>query len=324
MNVYVKNLGSWRTTKRATALSHDLVVDSVEKENSTLITAGSTISPSDAGNWLLADGLVYFISQVKPQDDKTALTLLEPLDAFSRKVLFAEPVEGATIGSFIAGTMQDNWIACQDPVYALPHLTVSYSDTAPFISPEADSAGLFDLPSYCRLMRRLHGITVQFRDAGSYMACTIGAIPAASRQVTFGDGRSQLKSIDYASAGTAKITAIQDGATSDWYMSEDGDISQTVPARRAAGEWATIAVSSGADVATKVAETFAKNRAGNKIEFYSELDLAVLDNCRFLIHGNVLLSHISCKRKRSTDNRFHYKAGELATTATEKLKGATK
>lgn len=324
MEVYVKEFGSWRTIKRAVALSCDLVVDSVEKETSTLTVAGTTINSADVGNWLLADGGIYFISQVKPQDDKTALTLLAPLDAFSRKVLFAEPAEGATIGSFIAGTMQDNWIACQDPVYALPHLAVSYSDAAPFISPEVDSAGLVDLPSYCRLMRRLHGVTVHFRDAGDRLTCKIGAVPAASRQVTFSDGRSQMKSVDYASAGTAKITAIQDGAASDWYLSEDGEISQTVPARRAAGEWTTISVSSGADVEAKVAETFAKNRAGNKIEFYSELDLAVLDNCRFLIRGNVLTSHISCKRKSGTDNRFHYKAGELATTATEKLKGATK
>ena len=155
----------------------------------------------------------------------------------------------------------------------------------------------------------------------------------------FTDGRSQLQSVDYSSSGTAKLTVLHDVDTgekdengeaviqrnrSEWYLSESGEASQTPPSRRASGKWDTITVSGNADVETKVVETFAKNKAYHKLEFWSERDLSVHDICTFEVYGELLNSYISYKRKASTDRRYYYKSGELATTATEKLKGAMK
>ena len=75
---------------------------------------------------------------------------------------------------------------------------------------------------------------------------------------------------------------------------------------------------------TKVIETFAENKANHKLEFWSVLDLAVQDDCTFFVYGELLHSYISYKRKSSNDKRFYYKSGELATTATEKLRGVKK
>ena len=111
---------------------------------------------------------------------------------------------------------------------------------------------------------------------------------------------------------------------STWYLSEDGEASQTIPARRAAGEWKTIAVKKPEEIEKKVLETFAKNKANHKLEFWSTRDLAVHDDCTFLVYGEQLQSYISYKRKSSEDKRFYYKSGELATTATEKLRGVVK
>lgn len=324
MEVYVKSFDSWRTIKQATALTSDLCVDSLDKETSSLSVFGTAINRSDAGNWLIVNGSVYLIHQVKPQDGKTALTLLHPMDAFTRLLPFEEQAENQTVGGFISAMLRKHWVEGEDPAYAAPYLTVSDSDTAAFVLPDFDSAGLFSLADYCRLMRKTYRIAVEFHAAGESLACTIGIIPAVSRQVSFSDGRSQLKSVDYAATGTAKITAIQDGSATVWYLSENGEISQDIPAQRAEGSWKTVSVAANADVGAKVAETFAKDRSGHKVEFMSELDLNVLDNCTFLIHGETLFSYISCKRKNSADKRFHYKAGELATTASEKLRGVTK
>ena len=74
----------------------------------------------------------------------------------------------------------------------------------------------------------------------------------------------------------------------------------------------------------KVIQTFAKNKANHKLEFRSTLDLNVQDNCTFMVYGEPLQSYISYKRKSSEDKRFYYKSGELATTATEKLRGVAK
>lgn len=321
MEVFVKDFASWRTIKKAICLTSDLVLDSLDKENSTITVAGTAINRSDAGNWMIADGCVYLIHQVRPQAERTTLTLMSPLDAFTRKIPFVEQDAGQTIGGFITSMLRTHWVGCDDPVYAVPYLTVSESDTAPFVSPDLDNSGLFDLAAYCRLARKTHRVKVSFQLAGAGLSCTIATAPGTSRQVSFNDGRSQLKSADYAAAGVAKITAIQDGVEAVWYLSESGEISQDLPARRAAGSWETIAVSSGASVADKVAETFAKGQSGHKVEFWSSRDLAVLDPCRFFINGEYVTSYISLKRKSRTDTRYYYKAGELATTATEKLRG---
>lgn len=323
MEMFIKDRLTFKA-RQATGLGHDLVLDSLDKEVSTVFVPADSITRNDVGNWLIACGNVYIISQLKPGDVNTTLSLQHPLDAFSRSLIYEEPAAGQSIGGFIAECLRKNWIDCDDPVYAIPYLTVSNSDTTPFVPPEVDNNGLFNLASYCRLMRRTYGVAVVFRLSGSQLACTIGAAPAASRQVLFTDGRSQLKSVDYGASGTAKITAIQDGVPSVWYLSESGEISQSVPERRASGAWTTLAVSSSADVATKVAETFAKGRSGHKVEFFSELDLNVMDNCTLRIRGESLNSYISCKRKRSGDDRYHYKAGDLATTASEKLRGVKK
>lgn len=323
MELFIKDRLAFKT-RQATCLEHDLVLDSLEKEASAAAVPADAIRLSDIGSWLIARGNVYLISQVKPGDAKTTLSLQHPLEAFTRPLIYEEPAEGQSIGGFIADCLRENWIDCEDPAYAIPYLTVSNSDTTPFVPPELDNHGLFDLASYCRLMRRTYGVAVSFRLSGSQLACTIGAAPATSRQILFTDGRSQLQSVSYGASGTAKITAIQNGVPSVWYLSESGEISQEMPERRASGAWTTIAVSSNADVAAKVAETFAKGRSGHKVEFFSELDLNVLDNCTLRIRGESLTSYISSKRVRSGDNRYYYKAGDLATTASEKLRGVTK
>ena len=107
-------------------------------------------------------------------------------------------------------------------------------------------------------------------------------------------------------------------------LDETGEISQLIPQNRASGEWGVVHIQGDADVRTKVVEAFAKNKANHKLEFWSTRDLAVQDDCTFMVYGELLQSYISYKRKSSEDKRFYYKSGELATTATEKLRGAVK
>lgn len=339
MEVFVKSFTTYRTIKQASTISCSLILDSLERESSTIAVAGAAIDRSDAGNWLIADGQVFRIADVKPETDRTTLTLEEPLQAFQRLLELEIQPNDQTVGGFIADQLQKHWAACDDPAYALPYLSVSVSDTTAFVPPELDSSGCFSLPDYARLMRKAYRVTLRFADAGSSLACTAQAVPATSRQVSFEDGRSQLQSVAYSYSGLAKVTALQDIDTgekdaagnavylrerSNWYLSEDGEISQLIPARRAPGEWGRVHVKGNEDVRAKVVEAFAKNKANHKLEFWSLLDLNVQTDCTFLVYGQLLRSYISYKRKSSTDNRFFYKSGELATTATEKLKGVIK
>ena len=339
MEAFVKSFATYRTVKKAPVISSALTLDSLDAETSTVTVVGTTIGRSNTGDWLIIDGSVYQISAVKPQTDRTMLTLVSPLEAFSRPLELVTPVAGQTIGGFVADQLQTNWIACDDPAYAMPYLSVSNSDTTPYAAPELGNSGCFDLPGYCRLMRKSYRTVVRFADAGSTLQCTINKAPMVSRQISFDDGRSRLQSVDYSASGTAKLTVLRDVDTGEkdangnaivqrersfWYLSESGDVSQDIPARRAAGKWSTITVKGDADIEAKVIETFAKNKANHKLEFWSSLDLYVQDDCTFLVYGELLQSYISYKRKSSEDKRYYYKSGELATTATEKLRGVLK
>lgn len=339
MWAFVKNFATYRTVNMAAVIASALTLDSLSAENSTVTVVGTDIGQSDAGNWLVIDGQVYSISVVKPQTDRTLLTLVSPLDVFSRLLEFFEQTTTQTVGNFIAQQLNEHWISCTDAAYALPYLVVSNLDTTVFSPPELDKDGCYKLADYARLMRRSYRTTMRFSDAGDSLVCLIDTPPVEDHNVSFDDGHSQLQSLDYSSSGTAKLTVLCDVDTgekddagepilfrqrSTWYLAEDGTVSQTIPARRASGTWSTISVNKPEDVETKVIETFAKNKSSHKLEFWSTLDLSVQDNCTFFAYGEILRSYISYKRKSSEDSRYYYKSGELATTATEKLRGVIK
>lgn len=339
MEVFVKSFDSYRTIKHATTLSASCVLDSLTAENSPVVVRGNDINLTDVGNWLVADGTVYRISQVTPGQVITTMTLTSPLEAFNRPLELQTLPAEASVGAFISSALWSEWVSCEDPAYAMPYLVVSNLDTTLFVSPDLDNAGMFRLPDYCRLMRKSNRVQVAFLDAGSMLQCVIKKETPQSRKISFSDGRSQLVSVVYAASGLAKITAINDVKTAEkdedgsfiyrrdrtvWYLSEDGDVSQTVPERRAAGGWGSVYIRGTGDVYTKVQEAFAAQKTGHKVEFWSSLDLAVLTDCTYEINGEVFRSFISHKRKDSGDRRFYYKTGDLATTITEKLKGVIK
>ncbi len=325
MDAYVKRFADYRTIKHLKVISNTLILDSLEAEASSITVAGTSIGHSCIGNWLIIDGAVYWITAVKPNNGKTQLTLASPLEAFSRPLVYA-PSAASTVGAFAQSILKQEWASCPDPVYAVSYLVVSDSDTTPFVTPEVDKSGCFSLSSYLRLMRKSYRTIVRFSDSMGSLVCQISRAPAAQHQVSFDDGRSQLKSEDYAASGTAKLTVLRETGTGQvdrlvFYLSSAGEITTTPPTDRAQGEWKTLSVAANGDVAAKVAETFAKNKSNHKIEFWSLLDLEVQDGCTFFLHGELLRSYISSKKKISNDKRYLYKSGELATTATEKLRG---
>ena len=339
MEVFVKSFADYHAVKKATLLSSSIVLDALDAESSTVTVRGTEINRNDVGSWLIVDGAVFQIQNAKPDAGKTVLTLRSPLDAFDRPLeLEVQPVD-QLIGAFIFQQLQRHWIACDDPVYAVPYLVVSNSDTTAYAQPELDASGCFALSEYCRLMRKTYRTAVRFTDANGTLLCSIENPANAPRQVSFEDGRSQLESVAYSVSGFSKITALHDIDTGEkdasgnavyirdrtnWYLSETGEISQLIPARRAAGEWGTVYVKGNEDVAAKVAEAFAKNKSSHKLEFWSTIDLEVQTDCTFVVYGELLKSYVSYKRKSSSDSRFYYKSGELKTTALEKLRGVSK
>lgn len=339
MDVFVKDFKTYRTIKKSAVINSSLVVDSLDKEVSSISVKGIEINQEDTGNWLIIDRMVYQIVSVTPADSYTNLTLQHPLDAFSRPLELQTQIVNQTIGNFVSSSLRKNWVEQDDTVYAIPYLVVSNLDTTTYVPPNVDNGGCYVLSNYCRLMRKSYRVAVSFSDMGSYLLCTIAKNSPPARNVSFDDGRSLLDSVDYGTSGYAKLTVLHDIKTGEkdsagndvylrettvWYLSENGEISQLVPSRRAAGEWGALHLKDSTNVEESVIEAFAENRSGHKVSFWSDLDIAVNTECAFVLYGKRLKSYIAYKQKNSTNNRFYYKAGELKTTVTEKLKGVLK
>ena len=195
MWAFVKSFATYRTIRMAAVISSALTLDSLSAENSTVTVVGTEIGQSDAGNWLVIDGGVYSITGVKPQTDRTLLTLTSPLDAFSRPLELAEQTAKQTVGNFIVQQLTEHWIECTDTAYALPYLTVDNNDC-------------YKLSEYARLMRRSYRVTVRFSDGGDELLCNISTPPIEAHNISFDDGKSQLQNLDYSAYGTAKLTEL--------------------------------------------------------------------------------------------------------------------
>lgn len=337
MEAYIKQFSDFRTINKVLpVLSYEIVTDSLENEPSTVTVAGEPLSHTNNGDWLIFDGDVYLINEISPKQHQTVIKLSAPIEAFRRLLELSEQNSAATVGAFIEASLVENWANCSDPAYAIPYLVVSNLDTTPYIEPELDNMGCFSLSEYCRSVRRTGNVTLCFSFSEQNLTCQISTKAPASKRVSFGDGRSQLKAAAFSAGGLAKLTVLCDVDTgekdengdkitirnrSEWYLSESGEVTQDVPAIRATGEWGTILIREADDPLVKVTEAFAKKQKSHKLEFWSTMDLLVNGQCEFFVSGMSLTSKISYKRKSSSDSRFFYKSGELATTATEKLRG---
>ena len=74
MEAFVKSFSTYRTIGKATVITSALTVDSLEADTTTVTVVGTSIGRKNTGDWLLIDGSVYRIANVKPQTDRTMLT----------------------------------------------------------------------------------------------------------------------------------------------------------------------------------------------------------------------------------------------------------
>lgn len=325
MKLYFKSRATFRTIAAADVLSASICVDSSDGQASTATVVGE-YARSYTNQWADYDGQLFLVSQTTPQDGRTLFTLAEPIEALSRPLLYTPPAQNISSGQFVAEQIEAEFIEQTDAVYAFPYLTVSNLDSGAFTPPTPDNNGLFTLPEYIRTLRQLTGLQLKWTVDIDALVLTISREVPTSRRIVFNDGHAQLSTAAYSRSGIAKLTVLheqEDGSVvnKDYYLSKDGTVSSEIPPQRADGQWDVINVAANQDPLLKAQEAFAKNKASHKVEFFSDRDYSVFDPCQIALYGEVLTSFISYKGKTSTDNRWLYKSGELATTATEILKG---
>ena len=333
MKCYVKSSSTFLTTAQRDADDFSLTLDSMSGEKSTL-TILSEDGPSTLyGHWLVYNGGLWRIDGASPKNGKTKLTLLPPDTLFDRRLVYEE-TNAATIGAFIASIITSEWITQTDPVYATPYMTIASTDTTPFVAPETEEDGTYNLLSYIRQMRQEKNVVLHTDFAGNVLNLTISADPVTVRPLVINDGHTQLISSDFSATALAKVTVfksvdtgqkdaddqpIMETQVSDWYLAADGTVSDTIPQNRASGEWGSVSISGDEEPADAAAAEFAKNEQSRKIELFSDVEMAVGDKARTRINGEVIETTVTGIYRKNGDNRTRYKCGDLITTLTEKV-----
>ena len=334
MRAYIKSASSFATTGQREVVDYKLTLDSQDPEKSSVTVVGDDVPASTAGSWLVLDGEVWLIDQVRPKKGTTELQLLPVICLFDRDLVYDEDDAESTIGAYIASLIGSEWINQTDSVYATTYLTVTSTDTTAFEPPETDDDGIFNLLEYITLARKTHNIGVHAALSGNTLALTISADTAAEHPLVINDGHTQLVSSSFSSECIAKLTVFQpvdtgtvdadnnpimETTTTDWYLAADGTASTTVPAQRAVGSWGSISIGKDDDQQEKVEEKFAENADTLKIELYSDRNMNVGDTIRVRIGGEITEGTIAAISRKKSDSRKLFRVGNLATTLQEKV-----
>lgn len=318
MIAFVKSRKNFKTVAAAEAVSWDVPVASIEDDVGSITLCGTTVSRGNEGDFLIMDGHIWLIDQVSPEEQQTVVNVMDVRCAFDRSLPYTE--SDLSIGNYLAQELENHYKACPDDAYAMPYLQISNTDMTAFLGPTVTD-GLYSLKTYMRKINRLRDVVVRFSVSADSLLVFIAHRDRPTHNIVFDDGRSQLISRSYSRSSVAKVTAYQLGVGVDYYLTEDGDITNDVPVRRVDGEWRVVALEETADMAEQVSDIFSQNSNSHKIEWRSTREFSLYDSTKIRLDGGLMTSYISYIGISSSDNRFHYKSGELATTLTERLKG---
>ena len=152
-------------------------------------------------------------------------------------------------------------------------------------------------------------------------AATADTFEQADFQIQYANtatGFSALNQEDINRTGTT----YQFGEGHTFYLSADGDVTREEPVFRAEGKWEVLALEETEDLEEKVQDIFSQNSNSHKIEWRSTKPYELYDTVVLRLDGGLMASYVSYIGVSSADHRYYYKSGELATTLTERLKGA--
>lgn len=331
MKAYIKRSSDFKTVLMGTAESWSLPVASADGDTGQLALA--EYAPAEhTGNWVYILGQIYRIAQATPSNNQFTATLADPATAFDRQAIWPDAPE-TTYGAFIKAALERDYLNCADAAYKVPYLQITNTDTTPLAAPELDDTKLYKLFDIITTARAA-GVRIRFGIDGDKLAVDISTGAGTEHNILFTDGRAQLETESYSADTTAKVTVLQaqekaEDADKDapteyvahtFYLSADGEITETAPTVRAEGKWAYITCKADETPADKAAELFAANANSYKIEFYSSRRYALYDRVRLRLHGAVFATRITGITLKNGDDRYLYRCGELATTIQQKVK----
>lgn len=347
MEAYIKSFSSFYALRQVSTTDWSLVLDSLDSQGSSITVGGDDIPGTIAGNWLILNGIPMRIEVVTPGVGLTRFTLSAAEEIFNRQLIADLDETGTiptwndtTIGGFIKRIIERDWVNQEDERYATSYIAVTNLDNTPFVAPELDDNGIWNLLAYIRWARINYNISLSWAVERNGLRVTINREPVTVHPLILGDGHTQLASSSFASQRIAKVTVIQphevepeeeeeededaepvfEMTSTDWFLCADGTVTDDPDAtNRVDGEWITIVVGDGDDQSEKVQEEFAANGESHKVELYTDVQMSVGDRFRVKLNGELFEGTVVRRFIKRGDRRVLYTSGELITTIQERV-----
>lgn len=334
MKCYVKSLRDFSTMSQRDTRDYNIVVDSIKGESGNVTLVGDDKPSIVTGNWLILNGEPYRITASSPSRGSTQLKTAPTDSLFDRDFVYDANHGKTTIGAYIESLILSEWVNQIDAVYATPYISVTNSDTTPFVAPEISEEGIFNLLEYIRMVRNDHGVTIRSEISRNTLKLTVEKHEPVIHPLVIDDGHTKLISADFSNKSIAKLTVYiptdtgetdEEGQTIytaqpvDYYLAADGSVSDVIPEERAAGEWRSVTIGKDDDPLEMAKKEFLKNEISHKIEIFSDVQMSVGDVARVNINGNLMESNVTGIYRKKGDTRSRYKLGNLATTVSEKI-----
>lgn len=323
MNLYIKDRSTFETVHWDTPSAWSIPISSALDD-----TGSATIMETDekfVNNFAYIAKHIYVISEEAPSKGINQLTLSDPSTIFDRSLPWPEEPT-LNYGDFIADQVTSQYINCSDPDYAIGYLDIVNSDHTPFTAPELDDTGLYVLSDIIADAQE-RGVKIEYTIANKRLLMTISTREEVTHKVFFDEDQTELSTETYSNDITAKVTVMhkvedtdpQEYTQTTWYLSTDGNLSETVPENRAKGKWVYATAEADEEPLSVAESIIADNVDSHKIEFYSDREYHLWDAVKLRLANTVFDSHIVAITQKHNDNRFLYRCGALATTLTEKV-----
>ncbi len=324
--LFVKDRHTFSIKSQCIVLSLDpLVYDATEDTTSNIVVPTGGITNDDINCFAVFDDEpgIWLIKGLSQNENDLNVTLEPVWRIFSRDHIWSGD-EYDFKGEFLADIIQNEYIDQTDSFYAYPYMTVSSLDTTGFKVPTDEAGDIFSLADYAEDAVKSDNIQFLTTYTRESIDITICQRPSTSQTVLFNDGHTLFEGSSFGDGAVGKVTVLQNGETTDYYLNSSNIVVTTVPADRVDGEWKLISVGDDDDedaVQSAVDDEFKETINSYKIEWASDRELSVGDDVRFQLEGgSVHFGKVTYKSKKSSDGLYHYKSGSLKTTLTDKVR----
>lgn len=307
MIAYVKNRSDFKTSLKLQVPDYDYCINSAYENISSFIVVGEYSGLEDS--FLVFEEYFGVISSCAPKDGLTTIQCQKIVTIFSRQLVLTE--SEAYIEDFMKRVIETEYKNLADTVFAMPYINVTITSHTAYSRPVNDN-GIWQLEKYISRVKRLFDIYTDITVNNNVLQVTIGKRIVPTHNVDFNNSNYDLIQETYSSEAVSKISVVNEGTITDYYLFDDGTYGTNPSAgTRVKGKWEF------RESADNIGYVFASNSDSHLIQFRSYQKFLYGDKLAVRSNGRVIYTYINQILRDSKDDRYLYKTGNVTETASE-------